>query len=391
MIKFTNGNMFETPADVRINTANCVGVMGAGVALAFKKKFPDMFKEYKKECSQGNVRPGKPHVWTDYQFEGNTIIINFPTKDHWRQPSKYEYIEDGLKWLRSFLQEKGKVSVTLPALGCGHGGLDWGKVKELISNYLKDLDADIFVFEPADTHKLNGDDQGNIAEELDRNGIHKINPSDTEYPKHFKGKSSSPLYVKGDASIINKGGLVILSSTKIEEREKNAISLCLNSLIDSDITFIVGYNAGDRMILRKLIEANRRVVVCIDEGILQFKIKKDIADCWDDSLVTVVSILKPNQKWARHNFRLCSELKIAIGITTLISSEKPTWLTRVHSNIQKLLQNSFYIKYGSAFPEIYNFFSHIGAFPISRDTSGNPKVQQLLERCLHNNESIYSE
>lgn len=150
MIKFINGNMFETPADVRINTVNCVGVMGAGVALAFKKQYPDMFKDYKKECKQGNIRPGKPHVWTDYRFEGNTIIINFPTKDHWRPPSKYEYIEVGLDWLKTFLQNKGKVSVTLPALGCGNGGLDWDKVKESITNHLEDLDAEIFVFEPAD-------------------------------------------------------------------------------------------------------------------------------------------------------------------------------------------------------------------------------------------------
>ena len=176
-----------------------------------------------------------------------------------------------------------------------------------------------------------------------------------------------------------------------EHTLKNAISLCLNSLIDSGITFIVGYNAGDRLITRQLIEAKRRVIVCLDEGILQFKIKKDIADCWDDSLITVVSILKPNQKWARHNLRLSSELKIATGITTLISSEKPTWLVRTHSNIQKLLKNSFYIKYGSTSPEMCNFFSQIDAFPISRDTSGNPKLQQLLERCLHNKESIYSE
>lgn len=376
--------MFETSADVRINTVNCVGVMGAGVALAFKKEYPEMFKEYREECNQGNVRPGNPHVWTDYRLEGNTTIINFPTKDDWRQPSKYEYIEAGLEWLRSFLQKKGKVSVTLPALGCGHGGLDWGRVRELISDYLKDLDAEVFVFEPADTHNLNEENQGSVTDELISQGINTINPSDPEYPKYFKGKSSAPLYVKGDASIINKGGLVILSSSKIEEREINAISLCLNPLIDSNMTFIIGYSAGDRLIIRNLIKAKCRVIICLDEGILQFKIKKDIAECWDDSLITVISIIKPNQKWARQNLRLSSELKIALGTTTLISSENPTWLARTHSNIQKLLRDSFYINYASTSSEMHSFFSNIGIFPISKDTSKNAKLQQLLDRCLVN-------
>ncbi len=154
MLKFTTGNIFSIPAHVRINTVNCVGVMGIGIALQFKERYPKMFKAYKKECKNKNIQPGKPYVWSYYHLCHEYIIINFPTKDHWRNPSKYEYIESGLVWLRKYLKDRGEVKVTLPALGCGHGGLDWTKVKLLIMKYLKGLDANIYVFEPSDSRKF---------------------------------------------------------------------------------------------------------------------------------------------------------------------------------------------------------------------------------------------
>ncbi len=138
MIKFTSGDMFETNADIRINTVNCVGVMGAGVALAFKNKYPEMFKDYQKDCKKDKVQPGKMHIWKNLTGDW---IINFPTKTHWRKSSRYEDIETGLVALRKYLIDKGPVSVTLPALGCGHGGLDWNRVKGMIEEYLGDLDA----------------------------------------------------------------------------------------------------------------------------------------------------------------------------------------------------------------------------------------------------------
>jgi len=150
MIKFTSGDMFDIPADIRINTVNCVGVMGIGVALAFKERFPEMFEAYKKECRNKTIQPGKPCL---YLYE-NLTIINFPTKDHWRNPSKYEYIESGLKWLAKYLKGRGAVKVTLPALGCGHGGLDWNEVKSLIRKHLSGLEATIYVFEPSDSRKF---------------------------------------------------------------------------------------------------------------------------------------------------------------------------------------------------------------------------------------------
>jgi O-acetyl-ADP-ribose deacetylase (regulator of RNase III) len=145
MIKFKDGDLFDTPADVRINTVNCVGVMGAGVALAFKTKYPEMFRTYQNDCKAGRVKPGFLHIWRSPDGER---IVNFPTKRHWRQPSRYDDIEAGLKALREYLAKLGHVRVVLPALGCGHGGLDWGKVAEAIRVHLADLDAEITVFPP---------------------------------------------------------------------------------------------------------------------------------------------------------------------------------------------------------------------------------------------------
>src|SRR5690606_32889736 len=117
MIEFVKGDFFDFRADVRVNTVNCVGVMGAGVAKQFKTQYPKMYAEYVRECRKGRVRIGVPHVWKDSSLFDSTgvTIINFPTKDHWKNPSEYEYIEKGLDWLRWYLLDKNDVAITLPA------------------------------------------------------------------------------------------------------------------------------------------------------------------------------------------------------------------------------------------------------------------------------------
>ncbi len=98
MLRFVTGDIFDTPADIRVNTVNCVGVMGAGLALAFKDRYPQMFKEYQRACSNNTLAPGKLHVWKSLSGDW---IINFPTKRHWRQKSRYDDIEAGLVALRA--------------------------------------------------------------------------------------------------------------------------------------------------------------------------------------------------------------------------------------------------------------------------------------------------
>lgn len=148
MIRFVDGDMWARPADIRVNTVNCVGVMGKGVARQFADRYPKMLIDYRGACRRGEVQPGRLHF---YWVDANCLIINFPTKRHWQEQSRYAYIIDGLKALRFFLAMCGRSYVTLPALGCGNGGLDWEKVKMIIETELRNLDAEIFVYSPNKT------------------------------------------------------------------------------------------------------------------------------------------------------------------------------------------------------------------------------------------------
>ncbi len=150
MIHFVQGDMFSINADILVNTVNAVGVMGAGVALAFKTRYPEMYKDYRAACFRGELGPGTLHIWRS----DKAIIVNFPTKRHWRDGSRYEDIQLGLKSLKSFLLTQGLCKVSLPALGCGLGGLDFDRVKAMISTELSGLEADIYVFSPDDSRSV---------------------------------------------------------------------------------------------------------------------------------------------------------------------------------------------------------------------------------------------
>jgi len=153
MVEQVHGDMFSVGADILVNTVNCVGVMGCGVALAFKKRYPHMFKEYRTRCLRNQIKPGE--MWC-CEVEDGITVVNFPTKLHWKNPSKYEYVRTGLVALRSFLETVPPGSkIALPALGCGHGGLDWTEVLSEIQSHLGNLDhIDIFVFHPSDSRKV---------------------------------------------------------------------------------------------------------------------------------------------------------------------------------------------------------------------------------------------
>lgn len=130
MIAVERASIFELPADVRVNTINTAGVMGAGVALAFRRRYPDMFRAYKLACELGSIQIGTLHTWQ----ADDCLIVNLPTKLSWRTPSQYNYVESGLRALRILLQEiEAGRRVTIPAIGCGNGGLDWSVVLPMIN------------------------------------------------------------------------------------------------------------------------------------------------------------------------------------------------------------------------------------------------------------------
>ena len=148
-VEVVQGDLFDPDngATIFVNAVNCVGVMGKGIAADFKRRYPDMFIDYEKRCRAGGMKPGTLHVFKDWD-----VIINFPTKRHWREKSKLNDIRDGLKSLREYLAvSPSKVIVAMPAVGCGEGGLDWYQVGQLVKDYLNDLPCKVLLYEPRGT------------------------------------------------------------------------------------------------------------------------------------------------------------------------------------------------------------------------------------------------
>jgi len=142
MLTYVDGSLFLSPAKVLVNTVNIVGVMGKGIAKDFKTYFPEMFREYQLRCESNALEIGKLYLYRS----PNKWILNFPTKKHWRHPSKPEYIEEGLKAFVAGYARNGITSIAFPRLGCGNGELDWAtRVRPLMEQYLSALPIDVFV------------------------------------------------------------------------------------------------------------------------------------------------------------------------------------------------------------------------------------------------------
>lgn len=143
------GDLLEDDAQALVNTVNCAGVMGKGLALAFKRRHPQVFAEYRAACARGAVRPGRMHVVGLGEFAPNRYVVNFPTKWHWRDPSRLDDIRLGLDHLVATIGVLEITSIAVPPLGCGNGGLDWAVVEPLITNALAPVqDLDVRIYPP---------------------------------------------------------------------------------------------------------------------------------------------------------------------------------------------------------------------------------------------------
>ena len=147
MIEYIEGNIFNSPAQVIVNTVNTVGVMGKGLALSFKKRYPQMFEAYRKACDKHQLTIGKLMLY----YAPDHWILMFPTKENWRNPSKIEYLEAGLKKFVNTYADKGITSIAFPKLGCGNGELSWNDVKPIMEQYLKPLPITIYIYVGMDT------------------------------------------------------------------------------------------------------------------------------------------------------------------------------------------------------------------------------------------------
>jgi O-acetyl-ADP-ribose deacetylase (regulator of RNase III) len=151
MIEYKTGNVLAEEAEALVNTVNCVGIMGRGIALQFKKVFPDNFKFYEEACKRNGVQPGSMFVFETGNLTNPRYIINFPTKRHWKGKSRMEDIDSGLVALAHEIRARKIRSIAIPPLGCGLGGLDWEKVRPRIEAALREFDdIKIIIFQPGD-------------------------------------------------------------------------------------------------------------------------------------------------------------------------------------------------------------------------------------------------
>jgi O-acetyl-ADP-ribose deacetylase (regulator of RNase III) len=154
MIEFKTGDILRADAEALVNTVNCVGIMGRGIALQFKEAFPANFKAYADACARNELQPGRMFVFETGYLGNPKLIINFPTKRHWRGKSRIEDIDAGLVALTSLIQRRGIRSIAIPPLGSGLGGLDWINVRSRIVDHLGALnEVHITVFEPYESNE----------------------------------------------------------------------------------------------------------------------------------------------------------------------------------------------------------------------------------------------
>jgi O-acetyl-ADP-ribose deacetylase (regulator of RNase III)/uncharacterized protein YwgA len=166
------GDIFKSQSQTIINTVNCVGIMGKGIAAEFKKRYPEMFEDYAARCRRGEVKPGIPYL---YSTLFPPQIINFPTKSHWRAASRIGDIEKGLKLLVGKYREWGVESIAVPPLGCGNGQLLWETVGPLIYKYLNKLDIPIKLYAPHGTPSIQLTKQF-LARDTNQNEVKMLQP-----------------------------------------------------------------------------------------------------------------------------------------------------------------------------------------------------------------------
>ncbi len=150
MIEYQQGDILQAEAEALVNTVNCVGIMGRGIALQFRKEFPENYKMYQAACKRKEVQPGKMLIYDLNQFQPPRFIINFPTKRHWKNKSLIEDIQAGLLALVEDVRRLGIQSIAIPPLGCGLGGLNWDEVRPLIEQAFQALpEVRVLIYAPA--------------------------------------------------------------------------------------------------------------------------------------------------------------------------------------------------------------------------------------------------
>ena len=377
MLEFTQGDMFEKPADIRVNTVNCVGVMGAGVALAFKQRFPEMFRDYQMGCKDGRVRPGRMHVWKS--LEGDWVV-NFPTKRDWRDPSRYEDIDAGLDDLRGYLESVGPVTVALPALGCGHGGLDWDRVSAMIRTKLDGIAAHVMVFAPAASRQA-GRSASELPSDDERASAEQLGYQISEPESFPRLQVSKPIFVRGDVLSLSEKWVALLPSRTPGEREMQALRTIASELARSGAGITIALVHGARIseeIAQIFTNEGIDTVLILPFGVLTRKtIAKPLVDARRGSL-TLVSSSPPSTKWSRQLFGEAQEILRTNAAAMLLSDPEPEWLTE--KGLSKWAGTPIsYVRYETTPHHMRDALASEGARPIGRSgDNGAPNIDHLM-------------
>lgn len=345
MINFVSGDFFEFEADIRVNTVNCVGVMGAGVALAFKKRYPSMFADYVVQCKSGLVRPGNPSVWHSSETLLEDVeIINFPTKDDWKKPSEYSYIESGLKWLSSYLKQKQGKIVTLPALGCGHGGLDWAKVKQLIENYLSDSPAKILVFEPSSSKSAGGKvtDYSKFSAMFSAVRIRTIGGSSSDYPYSLARFVQKDLYVCPDSETKFDFDFSLICSSVPSNKERELIERFLDFCERDGLSVLLGSSAYEKKLAYSRAARGLKVGCFLPAGI--YASAKKLKNNNSVNSLILLSIGSPMLEFDKKEYLPSVLSRIFLARQSLFLTNRLSWLERYRSQLKKNNIISYFYK-----------------------------------------------
>lgn len=361
-ISFVDRDMFSIPADVLVNTVNCVGVMGAGVAATFKHKYPEMYKDYVGRCRRRELKPGSPYLWqyTSMFDDGKQeLIINFPTKDNWRDPSEYKYIEDGLVRMRSILTNMVNRTVVMPALGCGHGGLDWARVQLMIINALQGLPTNVIVTIPKNSQISNS-----LTEKektfMANKSIGMLSPSDSDYPSALKGRSSAVLYYRGDINWVNDAhATTILNSNVAEQPEMDVVRRLLDGYKNQEKIVVLRVRSmSDMDVLKECLMHKIKVIMLIPTGIMHMKLRPDVKELWDDKLILLISTQSPDKEYHQGAAAQIMRLQILIGNKLIVTMPQTRSLYYNLSDLQR--KDVGYIQYQGANKQL----EEVGARPI---------------------------
>lgn len=246
MIEYVEGNIFDSPAQVIVNTVNTVGVMGKGIALEFKNRYPQMFEKYKTACEKHMLTIGKLMLVS----APDHMLLLFPTKENWRYPSKLSYIEQGLKRFCDNYAQRGITSIAFPKLGCGNGELDWNEVHPLMERYLKNLPIDIYIYldkgkqeEPEHKHPKEMQEWlRRNAKDLSFFGVFDdIRSQCVLLPYEFSinGAKVSVTYHNGELKFQYQGQDILLSEQEFFSAWDDIRNRLLFTLNDSDIKFFL--------------------------------------------------------------------------------------------------------------------------------------------------------